>query len=54
MPETAFAFDLKNTKYELMLKELSYKITIITGAFHVEKEHTYNSTYIFKKAMSIF
>ncbi|EAC1611421.1 apolipoprotein N-acyltransferase, partial [Campylobacter jejuni] len=49
LPETAFAFDLKNTKYELMLKELSYKITIITGAFHVEKEHTYNSTYIFKK-----
>lgn len=48
-PESAFAFNLKNTKYELMLKELSYKITIITGAFNVEKDHTYNSTYIFKK-----
>ncbi|MFQ6341476.1 apolipoprotein N-acyltransferase [Campylobacter sp. VTCC 70190] len=49
LPESAFAFDLKNTKYELMLKELSHQITIITGAFNTEKELIYNSTYIFKK-----
>jgi len=49
LPESAFAFDLKNTQYELMLKELSHQITIITGAFNTEKELIYNSTYIFKK-----
>ncbi|MDN2869294.1 apolipoprotein N-acyltransferase, partial [Campylobacter jejuni] len=34
LPETAFAFNLKNTLYEKMLKELSYQIIIITGAFN--------------------
>ncbi|MBK1994274.1 apolipoprotein N-acyltransferase, partial [Campylobacter novaezeelandiae] len=48
LPETAFAFNLKNTPYEEMLKNLSYKITIITGAFNIEKNKIYNSTYIFK------
>ena len=48
LPETAFAFVLKNTAYESMLKELSHKITIITGAFNTEQNSTYNSTYIFK------
>lgn len=48
MPETAFAFNLKNTLYEKMLKELSYQIIIITGAFNIQEGKTYNSTYIFK------
>lgn len=48
LPETAFAFDLKNTSYEAILKKLSYKITIITGAFNIENDKVYNSTYIFK------
>lgn len=48
LPETAFAFNLKNTLYEKMLKELSYQIIIITGAFNIQEGKTYNSTYIFK------
>ncbi|RQD84205.1 apolipoprotein N-acyltransferase [Campylobacter hepaticus] len=49
LPETAFAFNLKNTQYESILKNLSHRITIITGAFNVEKNLVYNSTYIFKQ-----
>ncbi|MBZ7928694.1 MULTISPECIES: apolipoprotein N-acyltransferase [Campylobacter] len=49
LPETAFPFDLKNTSYENLLKNLSYQITIITGAFNKEDDHIYNSTYIFKE-----
>ncbi|HEE9546934.1 TPA: apolipoprotein N-acyltransferase, partial [Campylobacter coli] len=37
LPETAFAFNLKNTLYEKMLKELSYQIIIITGAFNIQE-----------------
>ncbi|HEB7717346.1 TPA: apolipoprotein N-acyltransferase, partial [Campylobacter coli] len=48
LPETAFAFDLKSTPYEKILKELSRQIIIITGAFNVQDNKTYNSTYIFK------
>ncbi|MBK1972128.1 apolipoprotein N-acyltransferase [Campylobacter sp. 2018MI35] len=48
LPETAFAFNLKNTSYEKTLKNLSHEITIITGAFNIEENKTYNSTYIFK------
>lgn len=48
LPETAFAFNLKNTPYEKMLKELSKNIIIITGAFNIENNQIYNSTYIFK------
>ncbi len=48
LPETAFAFNLKNTPYEKMLKELSKNIIIITGAFNMENNQIYNSTYIFK------
>ncbi|HEF9121374.1 TPA: apolipoprotein N-acyltransferase [Campylobacter coli] len=48
LPETAFAFNLKNTLYEKMLKELSYQIIIITGAFNIQEGKTYNGTYIFK------
>ncbi|MDO4674303.1 apolipoprotein N-acyltransferase [Campylobacter sp.] len=47
LPETAFAFVLKDTPYENALKELSHRITIITGAFNREGEKIYNSTYIF-------
>lgn len=55
LPETAFAFDLKNTSYEEILKKLSYKITIITGAFNAENNEVYNSTYIFQNGqMYIF
>ncbi|TKX31750.1 apolipoprotein N-acyltransferase [Campylobacter estrildidarum] len=48
LPETAFAFNLKNTPYENLLKSLSHKITIITGAFNIDQNFIYNSTYIFK------
>lgn len=48
LPETAFAFNLKNTPYEKMLKELSKNIIIVTGAFNIENNQIYNSTYIFK------
>lgn len=48
LPETAFAFNLKNTPYEKMLKELSKNIVIVTGAFNMENNQIYNSTYIFK------
>lgn len=49
LPETAFAFVLKNTAYENLLKQLSHQITIITGAFNRENEKIYNSTYIFTR-----
>ncbi|MCX2682411.1 apolipoprotein N-acyltransferase [Campylobacter sp. MIT 21-1685] len=55
LPETAFAFSLHNTQYETLLRELSHKIIIITGAFNEETERFYNSTYIFKNGnMYIF
>lgn len=52
MPESAFAFDLQhsfNGYYENLLKQLSYQITIITGAFSSKENKIYNSTYIFKQ-----
>ena len=51
LPESAFAFDLQNSfdgYYENLLKELSNKITIITGAFSSKEDKIFNSTYIFK------
>lgn len=48
LPETAFAFNLRGTKYEDFLKELSHKIIIITGAFYTKDGQTYNSTYVFR------
>lgn len=52
LPETAFAFNLRGTKYEEFLKELSHKIIIITGAFYTKDEKTYNSTYVFRQGKS--
>lgn len=52
LPETAFAFNLRGTKYEEFLKELSHKIIIITGAFYTKDEQTYNSTYVFRQGKS--
>lgn len=52
LPETAFAFNLRGTKYEDFLKELSHKIIIITGAFYTKDEQTYNSTYVFRQGKS--
>lgn len=52
LPETAFAFNLRGTKYEDFLKELSHKIIIITGAFYTKDEKTYNSTYVFRQGKS--
>lgn len=52
LPETAFAFNLRGTKYEEFLKELSHKIIIITGAFYTKDGQTYNSTYIFRQGKS--
>lgn len=52
LPETAFAFNLRGTKYEEFLKELSHKIIIITGAFYVKDGQTYNSTYVFRQGKS--
>lgn len=52
LPETAFAFNLRGTKYEDFLKELSHKIIIITGAFYTKDEKTYNSTYVFRRGKS--
>lgn len=52
LPETAFAFNLRGTKYEEFLKELSHKIIIITGAFYTKDGQTYNSTYVFRQDKS--
>lgn len=52
LPETAFAFNLRGTKYEDFLKELSHKIIIITGAFYTKDGQTYNSTYVFRRGKS--
>lgn len=52
LPETAFAFNLRGTKYEDFLKELSHKIIIITGAFYTKDGQTYNSTYVFRQGKS--
>lgn len=52
LPETAFAFNLRGTKYEEFLKELSHKIIIITGAFYTKDGQTYNSTYVFRQGKS--
>lgn len=52
LPETAFAFNLRGTKYEEFLKELSHKIIIITGAFYTKDGQTYNSTYVFRRGKS--
>lgn len=52
LPETAFAFNLRGTKYEDFLKELSHKIIIITGAFYTKDGQTYNSTYVFRRGES--
>lgn len=52
LPETAFAFNLRGTKYEDFLKELSHKIIIITGAFYIKDGQTYNSTYVFRQGKS--
>lgn len=52
LPETAFAFNLRDTKYEDFLKELSHKIIIITGAFYTKDGQTYNSTYVFRQGKS--
>lgn len=52
LPETAFAFNLRGTKYEKFLKELSHKIIIITGAFYTKDGQTYNSTYVFRQGKS--
>ncbi len=49
LPESAFPLFL-NTYPNLMqeLKELSLKITIITGALHLKNNSYYNATYIFE------
>lgn len=52
LPETAFAFNLRGTKYEDFLKELSHKIIIIAGAFYTKDGQTYNSTYVFRRGKS--
>lgn len=52
LPETAFAFNLRGTKYEDFLKEFSHKIIIITGAFYTKDGQTYNSTYVFRQGKS--
>ncbi len=52
LPETAFAFDLEKdfkAKYEKILKQLSHRIVIITGAFSTKEDKIYNSTYIFNQ-----
>ncbi|MCR6574284.1 apolipoprotein N-acyltransferase [Campylobacter insulaenigrae] len=49
-PETAFAFALNKSSYHIqLLKELSHKIIIITGAISLSSNNIYNSTYIFNK-----
>ncbi|KAA6228545.1 apolipoprotein N-acyltransferase [Campylobacter sp. LR286c] len=51
LPESAFAFDLKNAyegEFHKELLELSKKITIITGAFNTDDDNeVFNSTYIY-------
>ena len=50
LPESAFPLFLNlHPKLLQKLKELSQKITIITGALHYKNKNFYNSTYIFKK-----
>ncbi|MCH5336193.1 MAG: apolipoprotein N-acyltransferase [Campylobacter sp.] len=52
LPESAFAFDLENdfnAEYQKILKQLSHKIIIITGAFSTKENQIYNSTYIFNQ-----
>ena len=52
LPESAFAFDLQKDfkeKYQNILKQLSHKITIITGAFSTAENQIYNSTYVFNQ-----
>ncbi len=50
LPESAFPLFL-NLHPEILnrLKQLSQKITIITGALHYKNRKLYNSTYIFEK-----
>ena len=49
LPETVFPFDLNNFEdIKNMLRELSYKITIITGAMSSKNNTYYNSTYKFE------
>ena len=50
LPETAFTTVLnKNVMLLEKLKELSYKIDIITGGLFVENEQIYNASYHFSK-----
>jgi len=50
LPETAFTTVLnKNATLLERLKELSYKIDIITGALYVEDNQIYNASYHFSK-----
>ncbi|MDD2895256.1 MAG: apolipoprotein N-acyltransferase [Aliarcobacter sp.] len=50
LPETAFTTVLnRNTALLERLKELSYKIDIITGALYVEDNQIYNASYHFSK-----
>lgn len=50
LPETAFTTVLnRNTALIEKLKELSYKIDIITGALYVEDSQIYNASYHFSK-----
>lgn len=50
LPETAFPLALNDKKYSNLLElliTLSKDITIITGAYRLESNHFYNSTYVF-------
>ncbi|PAF46566.1 apolipoprotein N-acyltransferase [Helicobacter sp. 12S02634-8] len=49
LPETAFPFALNQSDLMGTLKNLSYSITIITGALRAQDKDVYNSTYIFEK-----
>ena len=49
LPETAFALALNQYPNLInTLKNLSQKITIITGSLYYKNNHYYNSTYLFK------